>query len=272
MRIGICAPSTPLRREDAARVRALAADRYPDAELIFDDQCFFSRGHFAGTDEERAEAFVRLANDPALDAIWIARGGYGAARIAAGALPLLNDAARAKTYMGYSDAGNLLAALYRADIGRPVHGPMPIDIVRDRGEMAVNRALDWLVTRDASALEPGLEGGRKYAAFNLVTLALVAGTPLMPDLAGHVLMIEEVSEHLYAVDRALFSVTSHLAGTGLTGLRLGRISSVPVNDRPFGEDAESIARRWCERTDIAFLGTADIGHDIANKVVPFGTL
>jgi muramoyltetrapeptide carboxypeptidase len=90
----------------------------------------------------------------------------------------------------------------------------------------------------------------------------------MPGLAGHVVMVEEVSEHLYAVDRLFFHVTAHLGG--IAGLRLGRVSDVPENDRPFGAEPEAIARYWCERHAIRYLGPADIGHDADNRIVPFG--
>ncbi len=270
MKIGICAPSTPFTPEDAARVTALAKESHRQAELIFHDQCFFESGHFAGTDAERADAFVEMANDPTIDVIWFARGGYGAARIAADVVARLDNAARDKTYMGYSDGGNLLGALYKAGIGQPVHGPMPADIRREGGQAAVCRALDWLVRCDETALEPHIEPGQKYAAFNVMTLAMMIGTPLMPDLSGHVLMVEEVSEYLYAFDRAMFNVTTHLAGAGLTGLRLGRVSDIPENERPFGEEADAIARRWCAVNGIPYLGCADIGHDVNNKIVPFG--
>ena len=270
MRIGICAPSTPFTRDDAARVTALAAASHPEAALVFDDQCFIEQGHFAGSDAQRIEAFVRLANDPAYDAIWFVRGGYGACRIAEAAVKQLKAPAKSKTYLGYSDQGNLLGALYKASIGWPVHGPMPADIRRQGGEDAVKRSLDWLIKGDPKSLESHIEAGQKYAAFNLMTLAMLVGTPLMPDLKGHVLMVEEVSEYLYAFDRALFHVGEHLKGAGLAGLRLGRVSDVPENDRPFGETAEEIAQRWCGRFGIPYLGEADIGHDSANKVVPFG--
>ena len=101
-----------------------------------------------------------------------------------------------------------------------------------------------------------------------MTLAMLCGTELMPVLAGHVVMVEEVAEHLYAIDRLFFHVTQHLRG--IAGLRLGRVSAVPENDRPFGCDAEAIARDWCARAEISFLGAADIGHDAANRIVPFG--
>ena len=90
----------------------------------------------------------------------------------------------------------------------------------------------------------------------------------MPGLAGHVVMVEEVSEHLYAIDRLFFHATAHLGG--IAGLRLGRVSEVPENDRPFGTTAEEIARYWCDRHAIPFLGAADIGHDAGNRIVPFG--
>ena len=270
MRIAICAPSTPFTREDAARVTALAATSHPTAELIFHDQCFVEAGHFAGADYVRLEAFVDLANDPQFDALWCVRGGYGACRIADDAIAGLKAAAQRKLYMGYSDAGNLLGALYRAGIGRVVHGPMPADIRREDGEQAIVKALDWMVHANPAALEPHIQAGQKYAAFNLMTLAMMVGTPLMPDLSGHILMVEEVSEYLYGFDRAFFHISSHLRSAGLAGIMLGRVSDVPDNDRPFGEGAEQIARRWCEKSGIAYLGRADIGHDASNRIVPFG--
>lgn len=270
MRIGICAPSTPFTREDAARVTALAADTHPTAELVFHDQCFAEAGHFAGPDHVRLAAFVDLANDPAFDAVWFVRGGYGACRIAEDALAQLKSVAGNKLYMGYSDAGNLLGTLYRANISRVCHGPMPADIRRVGGEAAILRALDWMLHASPASLEPHVQAGEKHAAFNLMTLAMMVGTPLMPDLKDHILMVEEVSEYLYGYDRAFFHVTSLLKSAGIAGLRLGRVSDVPGNDRPFGEGAEEIARRWCAKAGINYLGRADIGHDADNRIVPFG--
>lgn len=265
-RIAICAPSTPLSRDAAARVAALAEAEFPEAELHFHPQCFFAEGHFAGRDEQRLAALLECANDPRIDAVWFARGGYGAMRIAQEAIARLGHGAAEKTFLGYSDGGTLLAGLYRARIGRPVHGPMPTDMQRAGGEAAVRRSLAYLCG-DPSGAEPSADG-HPVVAFNLMTLAMLCGTPLMPGLAGHVVMVEEVCEHLYAIDRLFFHVTAHLGG--IAGLRLGRISEVPQNDRPFGAEPEAIARYWCERHAIPFLGPADIGHDADNKIVPFG--
>ena len=264
-RIAICAPSRSITPEDAARVTALAAD-YPGLDLHFHAQCFLNEGHFAGSDAARRAALIECANDPAFDAVWFARGGYGANRIAQDAVAAFGPAAQGKAYLGYSDTGYLLAELYRAGIGQPVHAPLVADIRREGGDDAVRRSLAWLAG-DRSGLEPSADSA-PFAAFNLTTLAMLCGTPLMPALTGHVVLVEEVSEYLYAVDRLFFHATAQLGG--IAGLRLGRIGQVPENDVPFGHDAEAIARFWCDRSAIPFLGTADIGHDVDNKIVPFG--
>lgn len=270
MRIGVVAPSSRFGAEAAERVSALAAAEFPEAEIVFHPQCFLTHNHFAGPDSARADALVEFANDPAFDAIWFARGGYGSCRIAEGALARLGGAARAKIYLGYSDAGYLLAGLHRAGFPNLAHGPMPQDIMREGGDAATRRALAWLTRRDATALAGGLEKGRHNAAFNLTVLGLLLGTPLEPDLSGHVLLIEDVSEHMYATDRALYHLTASANIRGLAGIRLGRIGDVLPNDPDFGEEAEAVVRYWCERAGIPFLGHADIGHDSDNKVVPFG--
>lgn len=265
-RIAICAPATPILREQAAAVTALAQAEFPELELTFHEQCFVQDGHFAGSDAVRLAAFLDCANDTASDAVWFAKGGYGSNRLLPDAIDRLTPAARDKTYLGYSDGGFLLGALYREGIGKQVHAPMPLDIRRAGGEAAVRRTLAWL-SGDACGLEPHCHE-HPTAAFNLTTLAMLAGTRFMPDLTGHVLMVEELAEHLYAIDRLFFHLTALLPG--LAGVRLGEVTDVPENDRPFGADAEQIARDWCTRAGIHYLGRAEIGHSPANRIVPFG--
>jgi muramoyltetrapeptide carboxypeptidase len=264
-RIAICAPATPITREIAARVQELAT-AYGGIELHFHEQCYARDGHFAGDDDVRLAALLECANDPAFDAVWFAKGGYGSNRIAERAVESFSEAARAKTYCGYSDCGFLLAALYRAGIGRQAHTPMPVDIGREGGDAAVRRVLAWF-GGDEGGLEPH-RSEEPTVAFNLTTLAMLVGTRLMPDLSAHVVMVEEVDEHLYAIDRLFFHLTQHLGG--IAGLRLGRVSKVPPNDRQFGANAEQIALNWCQREGIRFLGEANIGHDADNRIVPFG--
>jgi muramoyltetrapeptide carboxypeptidase len=272
IKVGIVAPSSRLEPAMADRVKALAAARFPTIELHFHPQCFLSAGHFAGSDADRTAALVEIANDASFDALWFGRGGYGSGRIAEAALGQLADGARAKTYLGYSDAGVLLAGLYGKGFPGVVHGPMPADINRSGGEAAVARALSYLAIGAAETLEPSVVGSGKVAAFNLMTFSQLIGTPFQPDLAGHVLMLEEVSEYMYRIDRSLFHVTSNPAVRRVAGIRLGRCSAVPDNDPNFGQDEVEVVQHWCGKAGIPYLGRADIGHDAGNKIVPFGGL
>lgn len=265
-KVAICAPATPLRRKYAEAVSALAAEEFPAVDLQFHEQCFVEDGHFAGSDEVRLAALLDCANDPSVDAVWFAKGGYGSNRIAAEFLGKVDVEAGRKTYLGYSDCGTLLGGLYRAGIGRAVHAPMPVDIKREGGEDAVRRTLAWMSGND-EGLEQGLSG-KPAVAFNLYTLAMLVGTQMMPLLEGHEVLIEEVGEYEYAIDRLMFHLVEHLRG--IAGIRLGEVTAIPENDRPFGADAEQIVRYWCERYGIAYLGRASIGHSATNRIVPFG--
>src|SRR4029077_7709833 len=155
-RIGIVAPASRISPELADEVRELADNLFAGRiEILFHPQCFLASGHFAGTDDERVEAFLDIANDSSFDSAWFARGGYGSGRIAEKAIAGLKPAARVKLYLGYSDLGFMLAGLYRAGC-RVAHGPMPAALTRAGGEVAVTRALRFLVDRAPETLEPSV--------------------------------------------------------------------------------------------------------------------
>ncbi len=270
MKIAVVAPSCTLRPEAADAAMAIAAQR-GDIELVIHPQCFFNDGHFAGSDAARLEALREVMADEQYQAIWFARGGYGSNRIAEAAAENIPRSARSKIYLGYSDAGFLLAAFHKAGL-EVAHGPMVQDVARNGGDAAIHRALDWLVRRDSAALEPGLKPGQRAMAFNLTVLSNLLGTAVEPDFSGAELLIEDIAEYEYRIDRAMFHLTGSPAIRQVTAIRMGRMSEIPENDPVFGSDAESIVRDWCERSGIAFGGHADIGHDAANRVVPFNSL
>src|SRR3954453_2653517 len=209
MRIAVVAPSCRLSEDAAEAVQAIVRER-GDCELVIHPQCFLSDGHFAGPDDARLAALREVMVDSSIDAVWFARGGYGSNRIAEAVLADLPPVAATKVCLGYSDAGFLHAGFHKAGL-EVAWGPMPQDVLRGAhglrdGAAAVNRALDWLVRRDPSALEPGLCG--PAMAFNLTVLSNLLGTSLEPDFTGIDLLIEDVGEHLYRIDRSMFHVTA----------------------------------------------------------------
>ena len=201
IKIGVMAPGSRIARAVAERVGEIAAglDSDRSVELHFHPQCFLASGHFAGDDAARAQAFLDIANDASFDALWFARGGYGSCRIAEAAIAGLAPAARDKVYLGYSDAGCLLAGLYRQGFTGLAHGPMPSDILRPGGEAAVERGLAYLAGGAPGVLEASVAADTRTAAFNMAVLSQLLGTPLEPDLTGHVLMLEEVAAQRYTV-------------------------------------------------------------------------
>lgn len=275
-KIGVICVSSRFDPARAETVKAWLAEHHPDGDIAitFHPACFMKHGHFAGDDRARAEAFIEYANDPRFDAIWFARGGYGSCRITEAVLPRLNDVARQKRYLGYSDVGTLFGGMYKAGFQHLAHGPMASDSVR-RDE-TIKGCLDWLVNGGkpgggTSWLEPSLATEtKKVVAFNLTIIDQLVGTVLEPDLTDHVLMIEEVGEALYRFDRMMFHLTGQASIRKVAGIRLGRVSDITYNEPDFGLTPEEIVRYWCARSGIPYLGHADIGHDPANKIVPFG--
>ena len=272
MKIAVMAPANRVDEHALDALPAIAQEY--GVELVIDPQSWASGGGhtWAGPDQLRADTFLKYANDPSYHAIWFARGGYGSNRIFHLIFPHLEAAAKAKSYIGYSDMGFLLGALYAKKIGKPIHGPMPIDVTRKDNGASVRRTLGWLVKGDKSGLEPGIIGtGRPAAAFNLSILAAMIGTPWLPDLADHDLLVEEVSEHLYRVDRMMFTVSNATQLKGIASLRVGSITLPPADGQAdFGHSPAQIAWDWSKLMQVPYEGRALIGHDSNNHVVPFG--
>jgi len=272
MKIAVMAPANRVDEHALDAVPAIAAEY--GVELVIDPQSWATGGGhtWAGPDQLRADTFLKYANDPSFDAIWFARGGYGSNRLFDLIFPHLEEPARHKAYVGYSDMGFLLGALYARRIGRPIHGPMPIDVGRNDNGASVRRTLAWLTRGDKSALEPGIIGtGRPAVAFNLSILDALIGTPWLPDLADHDLLIEEVSEHLYRVDRMMFHVANATQLGNIALIRLGSVTLPPADGQAdFGYSVDQIGLRWATAMHKTYEGRALIGHDATNHVVPFG--
>jgi len=271
-RIGLVAPAGVLGDHGLLdRISAYVTEAHDgNVELLVHPQCRLADGHFAGSDAQRLAALLEFGEREDIDAIWFLRGGYGSNRIAEEAARRLGPAARRKKWLGYSDTGFLLAALYRAGFPHVAHGPMPVDLDRAvRGREAVARALAWLVEGHPASLEASDRPQTAKLAFNLTVLSQLLGTPLEPDFSGRVLMIEDVGDYLYRYDRFLFHVTSNANVRRCAGIREGRLAADDNPTAVFRAPDGGVVADWCRRSGIRYLGAADIGHDGDNKVVPF---
>jgi muramoyltetrapeptide carboxypeptidase len=223
-------------------------------------QCRRRHRFFAGTDEERAKAFLEAAYDDRFETIWSARGGYGANRI----LPFLEAAAvrgglpPRKLLIGYSDSTGL-AEFVRARWGWSVlSAPMPGLRSFCRLEPAEWASITTLVRGErpsrlwgkrqlklkrwkskAGSASAG-EGKRAVASFshsaggalrgeliggNLTVWTTLIGTPYEPRVEGKFVFFEDTDEALYRLDRMVQQVAASGALTGARALVLGNFQN-----------------------------------------------
>ena len=269
--IGVAAvsgPVDPLRLDPGiARLRSAGYGVVEASNLRRRD------GFLAGSDDERAAGYRELLRDPSVDAIFFARGGYGASRV----LRLLDpDELRAnpKIHLGGSDVTALFAYIAAHAPLVTFYGPL-VAIHLGGGDL-----LDWEDVLSGAppsphqvapddVLRPGRAGGRIVGGC-LSLLASLCGTPEAVQAAGCVLFWEDVGEEIYRLDRMLTQLER--SGT-LEGLSAMLIGSVAPGRREGVESPEEIRSWLCRRFADAPFPVAmgfPAGHLDATRTLPLG--
>ena len=193
------------------------------------------RAYLAGSDEERHADLSRMIDDPAVRAIFCARGGYGSQRL----LPrgdLAGLARQPKPIVGYSDATALLGAAVAAGVVA-VHGPMVADdIARGLSERSATHlrtlledpAWRWEVEAPTT-IRPGSASGRLVGGCLAVLVAML-GTPWAPDTDGAILFLEDVAERPYRLDRMLTQLRQTSKLERVAGIVFGTMAACPPVD------------------------------------------
>lgn len=269
--IGIAAPGGPV--DPVALEGGLGLLRDAGFETFHRDDLLACDGYLAGDDARRASELTQLLADPRVDAIVCARGGYGCDRI----LPRLDpDAFRAarKPLAGYSDVTALLLWQRRCAGLVGFHGPM-LDRGRDADPDAMASLLAQL-TGDASArcVLRGT-GGRGAVARGRLTggsLTLVAaslGTPWEIDTRGAILLLEDVGERPYRIDRMLQQLRAAGKLTVAAGLGFGDFSSC-CDERYPSPDVAGVIERVVGELGVPCVTGLPFGHVAANHAWPLG--
>jgi muramoyltetrapeptide carboxypeptidase len=230
-RIAVVAPASPFRRDDFER--GILELRTLGFEPVFDDRVFERRGYVAGEAAVRARAIADAWRDDTVAGVMVARGGYGSVQV----LPYLDVAlarrAR-KPLVGYSDITSVLSFLTVQCGLACFHGPSVAGCL-GRGEGGYDRetlvraltSLDPLGSLQHDGLE-ALECGEAEGLLvggTLTQLVASLGTPFAFDPPqGHVLLIDEVGERPYRLDRML----TQLAFAGI----LARASAIVFGQLP----------------------------------------
>jgi len=231
---------------------------------------FEKEDYLAGSDEHRAHLLNHLFQEPSVKAVICARGGFGSIRI----LSLLNYKCireSRKIFLGFSDITALLFS-FQARCGLvSFHGPMITSLAdaNKKSRQAMYKALTSnrkLILKPAKGLtiKSGSRAGTVTGG-NLATLCHLVGTPFEPDLKGHILIIEDIGEPHYKIDRMLIQMKLAGCFEGLAGLALGSFE-----DCGKLEGVYRIVERVFKEYDFPVLAGFEIGHGKTNLTFPVG--
>ena len=276
--IALVGPSGPAPRERLeAGIRYLEARGYrvqPGPHL-------FARHHYlAGTDAERAEDLRAALANPEVRAVFCARGGYGTGRI----LDRLDYAAVAadpKIVLGFSDTTGLHLALQaQAGLVCFTGGLVSMDLGGERDPFTEEwwwRALTTAGPLGAlplgdefRVLRPGRAAGPLRGGC-LSLLCSLLGTAYVPDLRGAILLLEDVDEYPYRLDRMLNQL--RLAGVleGIGGLVLGQFKDCfKPEEMSRSPDLEEMVMELTEGLDLPVVAGLPYGHFRTRLVLPLG--
>lgn len=229
--------------------------------------------YLAGTDAYRVSDLNGALGDPAIDGIWCVRGGYGVLRL----LEMIDfDALRRtpKPVVGFSDITALHAAIGIKSGVISYHGPTARGTLSTFSKASLQRAVTCGVdsagaTEQAEVLVGGTARGH-LAGGNLAVLTALAGTSFFPDLEGSILVLEDVSEPVYRIDRMLSHLRLTGALSGIAGLVFGAFT-----ERGEADDSAPLARvlrETAEAIGVPCLAGAPIGHIEDQWTLPLGAL
>ncbi len=221
--LAIVAPAGPFDRVAFEKGVTWLRNRY---EITYDPNIFSRCGYFAGNDERRLNELLSAIDDPEVDGILCARGGYGATRLLPG-IDLDRIRAANKTIVGFSDITALHAAWARAGV-RSIHAPMVSVLGNAPDEIRQTwiRTLEGEEKNYRQSLDPivcGKAQGRLFGG-NLAVLCSLLGTPYAAPLDDVILFIEDVGERPYRMDRMLTTIQQAGWFEKISGLILGQFT------------------------------------------------
>ena len=223
--------------------------------------------YFSGTDRQRVNDLTAAWSDPSVDAVLTLGGGWGAARVLESGFRFPRVA---KWSLGFSDMSSLLLAQWAAGLPGAIHG--------SSGGMDAQwqRTVDLLSGRPVAPLqgEPCRGGVVRgpLVVTNLTVATHLIGTPWLPSLKGAILVLEDVGEAPYRVDRMLTQWRSagllqHLAGVGC-----GRFSWAEDDILPGDFTMEEILEERLGDLNIPLVLNLPVGHGRPNQALPVGAL
>lgn len=273
--IGIVAPGRKVSMEDIERAknifRTWGLEVASSVHLHSENHSYL-----AARDPERLEDLQAMINDPSLRAIISARGGYGTTRILdeLDFTPLFKNQ---KWIIGFSDITALHLKLFKLGI-KSIHGTMPILFLNGESSPSVESLRKCLIGEAPSitALPNAHNRSGKVTApiigGNLSLIVDSIGTAADPDTNGKILILEEIDEYLYKVDRMIMHLKRAGKLDNLAGLVVGHMTDIKDLKLPFGESIEEIISNKVQHLKYPIAFNFPIGHEDPNMAWIHGSV
>ena len=282
-RIALVAPSRPGAADRLSAAASYLQNRgYHVAES---PHVRIPRTYLRGDDSARAAELMACFLDDDIDALFCVRGGYGSGRLL-DRLDYGAVAANPKVLVGFSDTTALNLALYgRCRLVSFSGAVSDLDLARQEGPEDLTESSLWqavtstaplgplpLDRADTAVIKPGRSRGRLVPA-TLVLLCSQIGTPYLPDLEDAILLVEDVDEEPYRLDRMLNQLRLSGILEGLNGLALGQFRNCFKESTvwPHGL-AEMVSDAMGDATDMPILAGIPYGHFSRRLVIPVGVM
>jgi muramoyltetrapeptide carboxypeptidase len=247
-----------------------------DFKVILSKNLFKESYQFSGTDKQRARDLQLALDNPKINAIFIARGGYGTARIL-DQLDYSKFINHPKWIIGFSDITALLMDVYEKTKIQTLHGPMPLTFNWDKTSLhqtilALNgESINYNISNKNKLNKLGttkavLIGGNLSVLYsNISTLKKSFSKP-------YILFIEDLDEYLYHIDRMILALKRGGYLNNMTGIVCGSFSEMKDNTIPFGFDAEQIIRNYLPDSCKVAAFDFPSGHQKINLPIKIGAV
>lgn len=263
-KIGIVAPA---RKIDQDEIEAsLTVFKRWGLEVELGKNIFAQDRQFAGTDEQRAADLQYMLDNPEIKAIVCARGGYGTVKTLK-RLDFSTFLKNPKWIVGYSDITALHAYLNQNLKVKSIHGTMPFNFPKDTSEneaiLTLKRTL-W-GEQNKYEIEPhefnrtGKARGELIGG-NLSVLYSIAGTKYDIETTNKILILEDLDEYLYHIDRMMMNLKYSGKLKNLKALIVGGMTDMNDNQISFGKSAYEIIRDATAEYDYPVCYNFPVGH------------
>ena len=245
-------------------------------EVVLGTHVFGKHHQFSGTDEQRLQYFQQALDDPSIKAVIASRGGYGAVRII-DRLDFKRFSLHPKWIVGYSDITVFHSHISRHLGIQTLHATMPYNINEQNiNEISIESLRKALFGEKISYSkhitfwdQTGLTEG-ELAGGNLSILCSLFGTASDIDTKGKILLIEDVDEYLYHLDRMMMNLKRSGKLKGLKGLIVGGLTDMKDNTVPFSMNAMEIVREAIKENEYPVCFDFPAGHGNMNVALYLG--